>query len=81
MLATSAIVQGNNALPTLKSQGDTDVEHATLFVWGFWALLAIQAYSYVYRYGSKTPFVEEWNAVEFLTGKLKLTWSLLWGQN
>jgi hypothetical protein len=55
MIATSAIVPRDNVLPTLKSEGQTEVEHAALFVWGFWALLAVQAYFYVYHYGSKTP--------------------------
>jgi hypothetical protein len=80
MIVTSAITQRDSAVPTLKSAGDTDVEHAALFVWGFWGSLAIYAFYYVYRYGPGTPFVEDWNFVDFLTGKQELTWSWLFEQ-
>ena len=80
MSATTAIVPRKDALPTLGGEAIPDVRQAALFVWGSWALLAAQAYFYVYRYGCKTPYIEDWHFLDPVTKHQKLTWSWLWEQ-
>ena len=81
MSTTTAIVPGDDTVATNRSEAVAGSEHAAIFVWGFWAFLTVQAFVCVYRYASRTPFLEDWYWVDLMTGHKNLTWSWLWEQS
>ncbi len=54
--------------------------YAGHFVWIFWEALFVLALNWVYQYGSRIPLMEDWFYIEFLTGKVQLSFNSLWSQ-
>jgi len=80
MSITAPVLAEDELVPQRELSEVASRSHATIFVWGFWAVLFPEAVYYLYRYGTGIPLDEEWYALDFLTGKLKPTLSVLWSQ-
>ena len=78
-LETAAVRTDKTGRPAASDGLDGD-DRAAFFVWGCWAFLMAQALVYVFRHGSKTPYIEDWYGVDLLTGRQPFSLSWLWEQ-
>src|SRR5260370_10180445 len=54
---------------------------AVWFVWAVWGIMLGGALLFVYSYGGKAPFMDEWSYVDVLTGHEQVNARWLWQQN
>src|SRR5262249_32595701 len=60
--------------------GATPRSYIARFVWGFWEIFFVLALAFVYLFGSRIPLMEDWDFIDFLTGRIPLTFNSLWVQ-
>ena len=80
MSITAPLLDAEELVPQRDLSGVAPRSYAAHFVWGFWEFLFVLALSWVYQYGSRIPLMEDWFYIDFLTGKLQLTFNNLWAQ-
>ena len=80
MSITAPFLDGEELVPERGHSQAAPRSYVAHVVWLFWELLFVLALAWVYQYGSRIPLMEDWFAIDFLTGKRQLTLNNLWAQ-